>query len=241
MASEYVLITGGTGDIGRCFVSRVLQATEYELLVTTTSSENPVTCASSRINVIEMDASSPQSMAAAIDELVDYPISYFVQLHGHSKVNDHLRKQTTESLLYHFNVNVFSSVLILSKILTGMEERQFGRVVLMNTASSEHGGGIASFGYGMAKHSVGYLTKHIAKYYAKYNILANCISPGLIDTKFHADVMRRTPVEVKERSKTVRLGRAGTVDEVARLIYFLAFDNSFITGQNIRIDGGDFI
>ena len=51
--------------------------------------------------------------------------------------------------------------------------------------------------------------------------------------------MKIKPSAIKERVKTIRLGRPGNVSEVAELIYFLAFENKFITGQNIKIDGGD--
>ena len=194
-----------------------------------------------RVEEIEMDASSQASIDGAAQNISEYPVSHFIQLHGHSMVDDRLIDQTNKSLTYHYNINVFSTILILGKILKGMQKRQFGRVVLMNTASSEHGGGITSFGYGMAKHSVSYLTNHMAKYFTQDNILTNCISPGFIDTKFHTDVMKRSPEEIKERSKTVRLRKAGTPDDIAGLIYYLAFENEFVTGQNIRIDGGDFI
>ena len=241
MENEYVLVTGGKGDIGKSVVIQILQRSDHSVLVTTTSKAETSSFDSERIEEIEMDASSLVSIEAAATKLSGYPIPYFIQLHGHSKMDDRLIGQTGDSLAYHFNINVFSTVLILEKILFGMQQRQFGRVVLMNTASSEHGGGLTSFGYGMAKHSVGYLTKHMAKYFTQDNVLTNCISPGLIDTKFHTDVMKRTPEEIKERSKTVRLRKAGTTEDVAGLIYYLAFENEFVTGQNIKIDGGDFI
>ena len=88
----------------------------------------------------------------------------------------------------------------------------------------------------MANHSVGYLTKHLSKYFTQHNILTNCISPGLIDTKFHTNVMKRTPEEIVRRSQTVRLRKAGTPKDVASLIYYLGFENEFITGQNIKIE-----
>lgn len=241
MVNDFVLVTGGKGDIGKSVVNRILQMTDYHVLVTTTSTGKIPVFDSARVEEVEMDASSQASIEAVAARLAEYQISHFIQLHGHSKMDDRLVGQTADSLAYHFNINVFSTVLILEKILTRMQQRQFGRVVLMNTASSEHGGGLTSFGYGMAKHSVGYLTKHMAKYFTQDNILTNCVSPGLIDTKFHIDVMKRTPEEIKERSKTVRLRKAGTTEDVAGLIYYLAFENEFVTGQNIKIDGGDFI
>jgi len=236
-----VLVTGGRGDIGKSIVDRILRSTEYSLLVTTTSRGETSEFNSGRVELIRMDASITDSIITASEKIAKYPVSHFIQLHGHSKTNDRLIGQTDGCLAYHFNVNVFSTILILDKILVGMQQRQFGRVVLMNTASSEHGGGLDSFGYGMAKHSVGYLTKHLAKHFTQDNILTNCVSPGFIDTKFHTNVMKRAPEEISRRSQTVRLRKAGTPEDVAGLIYYFAFENKFVTGQNIKIDGGDFI
>ena len=111
----------------------------------------------------------------------------------------------------------------------------------MNTASSEHGGGKSNFGYGLAKHTVGYTIKHLAKYYTSYNILSNCVSPGLIETKFHTKRMKRTLKQLENRASMIPLGRPGTPSEVADLIYHLTFRNSFISGGNFKIDGADFL
>jgi len=241
MASEYVLITGGFGDIGKGVVDLIINKTDHPIIVTSRSIIGSNTRNSGRVQVIRMDASSHESVLSSAKEVSGYPISYFIQLHGNSKRNDCLVGQDFGSLMYHFDVNVFSTVVMLRFILGSMCERKFGRVVMMNTASSEFGGGLDSFGYGMAKHSVGYLTKHMAKYFTVDNVLTNCVSPGFIDTKFHSVAMGRTQEQNLERSKTVRLGRAGRVGDVSRVIYSLAFENEFISGQNIRIDGGDFI
>ena len=109
----------------------------------------------------------------------------------------------------------------------------------MNTASSEHGGGESNFGYGLAKHSVGYTIKYLAKYYTSFNILSNCVSPGLIETKFHKRI-KRTVKQIQKRAAMVRLGRSGAPQAVADLIYHITFKNSFISGENFKIDGADF-
>jgi NAD(P)-dependent dehydrogenase (short-subunit alcohol dehydrogenase family) len=241
MENKWVLITGASGDIGRITTDQVLKFTEFNIILTTNSKKLNLDSGSQRINQIEMDASCMESIIYASKKLSEYPISHFIQLHGNSRVNDSLVNQTEDSLYYHFNINVFSTIFLLQKTISGMQKRKFGRIVLMNTASSEYGGGLNSFGYGMAKHSVGYLTKHLAKYFTKYNILSNCISPGLIKTKFQTEVMKRTPKEITERAKTVRLGKAGMPEDINQLIYYLAFKNDFISGENIKIDGGDFI
>ena len=111
----------------------------------------------------------------------------------------------------------------------------------MSTASSGFGGGQSSFGYGLSKHSIIFLTKYLAKYYTQYNILTNCVSPGLFLTDFHTKRMNRSSEQMEDRSKTIRLGRSGTLKEISDLIYYLTFINGYISGENFKIDGADFI
>lgn len=72
-------------------------------------------------------------------------------------------------------------------------------------------------------------TKLFTDKYAADNIRMNNVLPGFIDSL----------PESEERRSRIPLGRYGRVDEVSELIAFLASDrSSYITGQNIRIDGG---
>ena len=72
-------------------------------------------------------------------------------------------------------------------------------------------------------------TKLFADRYAGENIRMNNVLPGFIDSL----------PEKEDRRTRIPMGRYGTSDEVAELIAFLASDrSSYITGQNIRIDGG---
>ena len=70
------------------------------------------------------------------------------------------------------------------------------------------------------------------------DLLSNCVSPGYIKTKFHTETMQRSEEEMEERGKFVRLGRPGTPEDVAKVIYELAFNNDFISGDNIKIEIG---
>jgi NAD(P)-dependent dehydrogenase (short-subunit alcohol dehydrogenase family) len=241
MDDSIVFITGGNGDIGCKVVSDILEQTNNRILIATTPDKIGKKNISNRVEEIAFDATDSSSVDYVIKKISSLPILYFIQLHGNSNTNDTLESQTINSLEYHHNVNVFSTTVIISALLNEMKRSNFGRILLMNTASSEHGGGLGSFGYGMSKHSTSFIAKHIAKYYSKYNIICNCVSPGFINTKFHSEIMGRTSEQIRERSSSVRLQRSGTVTEVSNLIAFLTFNNDFITGQNIKIDGGDFV
>jgi 3-oxoacyl-[acyl-carrier protein] reductase len=108
----------------------------------------------------------------------------------------------------------------------------------MSSLAAHNGGGPGALAYAAAKGGVLSLTKAIAKELAPAGIRVNCVSPGLIgDTAFHA---RFTPREAFEATaRAVPLARAGTPEEVARVIGFLASDESaYLTGETIEINGG---
>jgi 3-oxoacyl-[acyl-carrier protein] reductase len=82
------------------------------------------------------------------------------------------------------------------------------------------------------------MTKGMAKELAPFGVRVNCVAPGLIgDTEFHA---RFTPPDAFAAiEKSIPLGRAGTPEEVARVIVFLAGDDAaYLTGETIDINGG---
>ena len=242
MADKFVLITGASSDIGGFFLEAVLSRSNLPLIFVGSLPIHYLPSLKDRhYHHISMDANSHDSVDRAASLLEDLNISHFIQFHGASMPSDTLLNQSFSSLQYHLNVNVLSTVILLSKTIPSMINSGFGRITLMNTASSSHGGGKTSFGYGISKHSVDYIVKHMAKYYTEYNILTNCISPGFVNTKFHAHYMKKTKQDLESREKFVPLGRPCSPKEVSELFYNLTFSNSYISGQNIKIDGADFV
>jgi 3-oxoacyl-[acyl-carrier protein] reductase len=90
--------------------------------------------------------------------------------------------------------------------------------------------------YAGSKAAVIGMTKSAAKELAPQNIRVNAVAPGFIDT----DMTRAMPQEIfDERVASVALGRAGTPEEVADAIAWLASDRArYVTGQVIGVDGG---
>ena len=72
---------------------------------------------------------------------------------------------------------------------------------------------------------------------SKKNILTNTVSPGFINTDLTKKILSKD--EMKKLAKNIPLGRFGEPQEIAKLVYFLCSEeNSYISGQNIFIDGG---
>jgi NAD(P)-dependent dehydrogenase (short-subunit alcohol dehydrogenase family) len=89
--------------------------------------------------------------------------------------------------------------------------------------------------YGMSKSSIVQLTKYLACYYGEYNIRFNCISPG----PFPNNETCKNKQFIKNLNELVPMKRIGTPEELSGIIIFLASSSSsYITGQNIFVDGG---
>jgi 3-oxoacyl-[acyl-carrier protein] reductase len=119
-----------------------------------------------------------------------------------------------------------------------MTARRTGAIVNMSSLAAHNGGGPGAFAYAAAKAAIIAMSKAIAKELAPGGVRVNCVAPGLIgDTEFHG---RFTAPDVFAAvEKTIPLGRAGTPEEVARVIAFLASDDAaYLAGETIEINGG---
>ena len=89
--------------------------------------------------------------------------------------------------------------------------------------------------YGVAKAGIIHMTKYYAKYYAKDNIRINCISPGAFPSK----KVQEHKGFIDKLEANIPMGKIGNPDDLKGLMVFMAADAaSYITGQNIVIDGG---
>ena len=93
--------------------------------------------------------------------------------------------------------------------------------------------------YGTSKAGVHAITRALAKDLAEYNIRVNAVSPGTIDTPFHAQIKSTKPEVFASWKNNIMLGRLGQPQEVANVVSFLvSADASFITAETIQIGGG---
>ena len=92
--------------------------------------------------------------------------------------------------------------------------------------------------YGATKAAIALLTQQMAIEWGPLGIRVNAIAPGLILAGM-SDPIYADPEIREARESKVPLGRLGTADDIASLVVFLAStESSYITGQNILVDGG---
>ena len=149
-----------------------------------------------------------------------------------------------------FNVNLFSAVRITRAVLPAMRKQHWGRIINMASESGIQPDPEMPH-YNTSKAAMINLTKSLSKAYAKDGILVNTISPAFIKTPLvehmladQAAIKRITVQQAEEEflchiRAHIELGRAGKPEEVAAAVVFLASEAaSFITGANLRVDGG---
>lgn len=178
-----------------------------------------------------------------VDEFAKWAkgLDIVVQLSGDIHRSIHWKNSTEEDWNYDMSINLIIPFFIAQKSIKYMKSSG-GKILLTSTAGAKHGGGTKSLSYGIAKGGIENIVKRIAKDCASSNIIINAIAPGFIMTKFHTDRVKKTSTELKKRLRTIPLNRSGTIEEITETILFLISEKtSYITGQTITIDGGDWL
>ena len=134
-------------------------------------------------------------------------------------------------------LNLKSAFLCVKAVWEEMVARKSGCIVNVSSIAGRNGGGPGVAAYAAAKGGLLTYTKSLAKELAPHWVRVNGIAPGVIATPYHE---RYSPAEVMQRLVAlIPLGRAGTSEEIADVIVFLASPAArYITGETIEVNGG---
>ena len=133
----------------------------------------------------------------------------------------------------------YISPIIISQIVSRVMIRNGGGSIINIASVSGIRNEQGRLAYGSSKAALIFATKTMSLELAPNNVRVNSVSPGFIDTDMWNN--RSEQIYKKVLSETP-LGRQGNTKDVADLVYYLASDAaSYITGQNIVVDGGRMI
>jgi 3-oxoacyl-[acyl-carrier protein] reductase len=135
---------------------------------------------------------------------------------------------------------VRSLVACSSAAVPYMRSAGRGNIINVTSIAARTGGGAGSAIYASAKGFVSTFTRGLAKELVKDDIRVNAVSPGVIVTPFHERYS--TPAMLEAFKTAIPMNRLGSPDECAGAFLYLASDalSSFVTGQIIEVNGGQF-
>ena len=149
-----------------------------------------------------------------------------------------LRKMTPQQWVDVLRVNLDGVFNMCRNVVEGMSERGFGRIVNISSVNGQTG----QFGqtnYSAAKAGMHGFTMALAREVARKGVTVNSVSPGYCRTAMVAAIAEDVRNHI---IAGIPVGRLGEPSELARVVDFLAADDSgFITGANIPVNGGYFM
>jgi NAD(P)-dependent dehydrogenase (short-subunit alcohol dehydrogenase family) len=159
-----------------------------------------------------------------------------------SKSMEYLSKEDFD----HTNETITTTFLLTREVGKQMSEQKKGSIVLFSSmygnvspypdVYEDLGMNKNPIEYGVGKAAIVQMTKYLAVHWGKRNVRCNCISPGPFP---NLDVQKNHPEFIERLSNKSPMGRIGQSEEIAGVVSFLLSDAaSYITGQNIKVDGG---
>lgn len=239
------LITGGSQGIGRCIAETLARdGCDVGIFYLGTPDEaQPV------LKQIESfgrkswfhvgDVRQVNDVNDAIESFVSRMGSIDILINNAGIIRDRvIWKMTDEEWDDVINIDLSGVFRCSRAVMTRMRNNSWGAIVNISSINGLRG----KFGqtnYSAAKAGVIGFTKAMAREAARFNITVNAIAPGMIET----DLVRSLPTHAKEEAiKEILLGRFGRVEDVAETVSFLCSERArFITGEVIRVDGGQYI
>ncbi|SNU96138.1 3-oxoacyl-[acyl-carrier-protein] reductase FabG [Megamonas hypermegale] len=138
------------------------------------------------------------------------------------------------------NTNIKGTYFLCKYAVSHLKKSQHNPAIVNVSSDAGINGNFFCSAYCASKGAVTIFTKALALELAPYNVRANCVCPGDIDTPLTRNQFAGNEEEgIKEAASLYPIGRIGKPEEVAEVIYFLANEKaSFVTGAVWSVDGG---
>ena len=233
-----VLVTGGTRGIGAACVEWFLAngdrvATTYR---SDTAPGPPAGSDADRYLAVRCDVRNGEEVEAAFSEIEDHwgPVEVLVANAGITADGLMLR-MSEQAFLDVIDANLTGSFRVAKRAVAKMLRLHTGRIIFLSSVGAFIGlPGQAN--YAASKAGLVGMARAIAREVGSRQITVNVVAPGLIDTDMTAALGAE---RVELMTSQVPLGRAGSVEDVAKVVGFLASDAAaYVTGAVVPVDGG---
>jgi len=243
MSDSIVLITGGTGAIGRAMCQQ-FHADGYKIIANC----HPADAERSTAVVAELAKEGVNIQLAPFDvtesEACESAIAKIESEEGPIDVLVNAAGITRDAVLLKLEPSAWDAVLrtnldsvynVSRPVVGPMSERKHGRIINISSVNGQRGQ-LGQTNYSAAKAGMTGFTKALAREVARDGITVNSVSPGYVESP----MIQAIPEKVREKIvKQIPVGRFAQPAEIARVVSFLAHRNSgYITGTDLSVNGG---
>ena len=239
MKDKVILVTGANRGIGLNIIQRLNN--DGYTVIGTSRTDDGANLISQEINSnggkgLKMDVTNQESINSAIKNIQDEYGTLFGLVNNAGITNDNLlMRMTDEQWLSVIETNLTSIYRVTKSIVKDMMKAREGRIVNIGSIVGMMGNAGQS-NYSASKSGLLGFTKSLARELSSRNINVNSISPGFIDTDMTKAL---SDDQIDNLSKNIPLGRIAESSEVSSVVSFLlSDDSSYITGENINVNGG---
>jgi NAD(P)-dependent dehydrogenase (short-subunit alcohol dehydrogenase family) len=225
------VVTGGTRGIGQAIAKRLIND-GLEVIVTGTrvDADHP-----NGSDYYQVDFLNESSTKAFIEYIKHQPIDILINNAGINKINE-FEKIAINEFTEIQKVNLNTPLILCQAVIPFMKKNNWGRIVNISSIWGEVSKEYRA-AYSASKFGLDGMTASLAAEVASMGILANSVAPGFIDTDLTREVLGNKGVEEIQNSIPIR--RLGKPSEIANFVSWLVSEeNTYISGQNIMIDGG---
>lgn len=242
-SGKIAVVTGAAQGLGEAIAKRFLNDgipgvalldLNEEVLAATAVRLNPE---GNRVLPVACDVSDPDSVAQAFQAVERRFGTVDILVNNAGITRDAMSyKMTASQFDAAVKVSLYGSFYCVQQVVNGMRKRGYGRIVSRSSLASR--GNVGQLNYASAKAGIIAMTQTLSMELGRYNITANCVAPGMINT----DIIKTVPEKnMNAILSNIPMRRVGEPEEVASLVAFLASDEaSYISGQCVRITGGWF-
>ena len=228
---KLAVVTGATRGIGYAIAQRLLEeGVEVVGTGTSAAATGPDGCHDQAVDILDPIATEEFAKfvtARAPDILVNCA--------GINKISPFAEIDSKDFAAIQ-QVNVTAPFVLCREVIEPMKHKGWGRIVNVSSVWGKVGKELRA-SYSTSKHGLQGMTTALAAEVTRWGILANCVSPGPVETEMTQTVLSET--QIAELLAQVPAGRLAQPDEIAAAVAWLAGpENTFISGQNIAVDGG---
>ena len=230
--NQNALITGGTRGIGKQIADDLAELGAQVVITGTKEPREKVhrNIQFMRANFLD-DSSTEEFLKLISNESFDVCVNNA----GINRI-DPFREVKHEDWDDIIKVNLTAPFKVQQAVSRSMVSRRYGRIVNIASVWSEISTPKRAC-YSSSKFGIRGLTLAAAAELAEHNVLINAVSPGFTLTDLTRNVLG--PERMQEISDMIPMRRMAEVDEISRVVLFIASNlNTYISGQNIIADGG---